>query len=183
MATVIVSSGNSPYDVLSGQTDNNDVVVSGGSMVVLSGGTASDITASSGGALVLASGGSLGGSIAFASPGTGGTLTIEGTSMPSAAINGFVEGDTIDLARVAFASGGSVTVLSGGALLQVVESGKTYDLNLASYIFEGESLVLSSDGGSGTDVTISFPVIYVSNGQIDVGDTLLAAAHDAEERS
>lgn len=38
--SLVVSKGNSPYRVSSGQADSGDVVVSGGSMYVLSGGTA-----------------------------------------------------------------------------------------------------------------------------------------------
>ena len=57
MGPEIVTSGNSPYSVLSGQTDVNDIVSSGGSMFVLTGGEATSTTVSSGGFLTINSGG------------------------------------------------------------------------------------------------------------------------------
>ena len=53
---VIISAGNSPYNVTAGQTDTNDQVISGGTMFVDSGGTAISTTVSGGGILELLSG-------------------------------------------------------------------------------------------------------------------------------
>jgi autotransporter passenger strand-loop-strand repeat protein len=105
----------------------------------------------SGGVVVLEAGAILGGRIDFAS---GGTLEILGTTMPTAPISGFGPGDTIDLASVAFDSGGSAQLASGNAL-QVVESGQTYQLNFdPAQDFTDRQFVLSSDGNGGTDVTL-----------------------------
>ena len=107
-----------------------------------------------------------GGPLAFA--GTTGTLKIDGTEMPtnvftglqpSTPSNGTLVGDTIDLARVSFANGGSAQLLAGNVLQIVtgVGSGQhTYDLNLSpSADFSKESFKLSSDGNGGTDVQLS----------------------------
>jgi autotransporter passenger strand-loop-strand repeat protein len=61
-----VGKGNSPYNVSSGHTDTNDVVVSGGSMFVLSGGTANTTAVSSGGIMTIKNGGVASGTTVFA---------------------------------------------------------------------------------------------------------------------
>ena len=109
----VVTGGNSPYIVSSGQIDTNDIVESGGLEevsasgttidtvidssgveTVSSGGTATSTTIS-GGTLELESGSLVTGGIAFA--GSGGLLQVDGITMPSAVISGFAPGDTIDL--------------------------------------------------------------------------------------
>jgi hypothetical protein len=92
------------------------------------------------------------------------TLEIVGSAMPSATISGFAIGDIIDLASVASGSGGSV-VLTSGNVLDVVEGGSTYVLNLnPSQNFSGTQFVLSSDGISGTDITLA-NVVSVASAQ------------------
>ena len=61
--------------------------------------------------------------------GSGGTLKIDGTVMPSATISGLVLGDIIDLAGISFDSNGSTTALSGN-VLQVTEHGSSYFLHV-----------------------------------------------------
>jgi hypothetical protein len=95
-------------------------------------------------------GGSAGGVITFAS--SGGTLQIDGTTMPSNIISGFVSGDTFDLAGVAYDSGGSANLLAGN-VLQITASGQNYDLNLdPSQSFTGDYFHINPLGG-GTAVT------------------------------
>jgi hypothetical protein len=78
--------------------------------------------------------------------------------MPTAVISGFAPGDTLDLGGVAFSSpGGSVTLTSGN-VLQVVEGGVTYNLQLdPSQNYSEDSFALSSDASGGTKVTMTVP--------------------------
>jgi autotransporter passenger strand-loop-strand repeat protein len=170
MPTRTISGGVSST-VSSGVTDTNDLVLSGGTEIVASGGITSATTIQfggfeqvmaggtaaatviSGGTLEIQSGASVGtGGLRFA--GTGGTLTIDGTTMPTSTISGFVTGDTIDLAGVSFANGGSIQ-LGASNVLTLVEGGNTYNLNLdPGQNFAGKSFRLSSDGASGTDIQV-----------------------------
>ncbi len=170
MPTRTISSGQTST-VSSGIIDINDLVLSGGTEMVASGGITSATTIQfggfeivsaggtaaatviSGGTLEIQSGASVGtGGLRFA--GTGGTLTISGTTMPTSTISGFVTGDTIDLAGVSFANGGSIQ-LGAGNVVNLVEGGSTYNLQLdPAQNFAGKSFRLSSDGGSGTDIQV-----------------------------
>jgi hypothetical protein len=68
-------------------------------------------------------------------------------------ISGPAPGHSIDLKGVSFADGGSAQLVSGD-VLQVVESDKTYDLQLdPSQNYSGYSFRLSSDANGGTIVT------------------------------
>jgi hypothetical protein len=98
------------YFVSSGAIGSGLIVQSGGFVNAASGGIVSGVTIS-GGTVLLSAGAVVSGGIAFAS---GGTLEILGTQMPSATISGFSAGDTIDLASVAPASGGSAQRLCRG---------------------------------------------------------------------
>ncbi|MGY3485430.1 hypothetical protein ACVW1C_003313 [Bradyrhizobium sp. USDA 4011] len=101
----------------------------------------------------LSSGGSAGsGPITF--KGSGGTLKIDATTMPTNVISGFALGDTIDLTGVSFSSAGTA-VLTSGNVLQVVENKNTYSLRLApGQSFGGASFDLSADKAGGTSVTL-----------------------------
>jgi len=167
---------------LDGGTASNTIVDSGSDQVVNLGGTAIGTTVNSGGfqdvfatavnptinggQVNLQAGAVVSGAITFA-PDSEGTLQIAGTGMPTAVISGFAPGDTIDLSGVSFASGGAIGSTSGN-LLQVVENGNTYDLQLDPLQnFSGDSFRLSSDGSGGTDVTpnqgLSINVTYDSS--------------------
>jgi autotransporter passenger strand-loop-strand repeat protein len=90
--------------------------------------------------------------------------------MPSSTISAFTFGDIIDLASVASGSGGSA-VLTSGNVLDVVEGGSTYVLDLnPSQNYSGTKFVLTSDGSGGTEVTnVSNPIsITVSSGTLTV---------------
>ncbi|HEV8679644.1 MAG TPA: hypothetical protein VGQ90_09740 [Stellaceae bacterium] len=123
--------------------------------------------------LALANGASGTGSIAFA--GAGGTLEIDGTTMPAATItiSGFTPGETIDLRGVGGGNAGSVT-LDAGNLLTVFEGGSSYALQLdPAQSFGGFGLV--ADGFGGTDILSLAPVV-VSAGVpfvVSAGQTLI----------
>src|SRR5258708_7249280 len=108
-------------------------------------------TVISGGTLEIVNGGSIGaGGLRF--DGSGGTLTIDGSTMPTSTISGFVTGDTIDLAGVSFANGGRIQ-LGTGNVLTLVEGGSSYSLNLdPAQNYTRKSFRLSSDVASGTDI-------------------------------
>jgi hypothetical protein len=102
------------------------------------------------------------GAITFIKEGIAAVLKIDGAAMPTNEISGFAPGDTIDLASIAFHSSGSATLLSGN-VLQIVEGGNTYDLNLdPSQVFLNDRFVLSQDASGGTDITIVDPPPTVS---------------------
>src|SRR5581483_10524558 len=114
--------------------------------------------------------------------GSGGVLSIDDTVMPSTVISGFTAGDSIDLTGVAYDSGGNIS-LQPGDVLQLVESGITYDLNLDSTA-NGERFAFAADsGGTGTAITasavtqvtvVSGETYVVSGGQTDNGDVVLS---------
>jgi len=126
--------------------------------------------------VVIEAGAVVSGAIAFTGSGT---LEIVGSVMPSATISGFEIGDIIDLASVASGSGGSA-VLTSGNVLDVVEGGSTYVLNLnPSQNYSGTQFVLSTDGISGTDIAlanlVSVPsgwTLTISSGQTS-GDVMV----------
>jgi autotransporter passenger strand-loop-strand repeat protein len=142
-----------PVGTSPGGIANGTIVGSGGQEVVAGGITSN--TTISGGTLELTGDGSAAGAITFA--GSGGVLKIDGTTMPTNAINGFAPGDTFDLAGVAYSSTGTVTVKAGN-VLQIVEGGVTYNLQLdLSQNYSEDSFALSSDGSGGTKVTMTVP--------------------------
>jgi autotransporter passenger strand-loop-strand repeat protein len=135
-----------------------------GSQVVSSGGTAVHDTIS-GGTVVLETGAVASGGITFASSGT---LEVFGSAMPSATISGFTSGDIIDLAAIASGAGGRA-VLASGNVLDVLEGGSTYALQLnPSQSFSGDQFVVTSDGSGGTDVTVVPFSATVSSGTLPV---------------
>ena len=125
----LVNSANSPYYVSSGVIDSDDIIVSGGSMVVLSGGTAIGTADHSGGFLTLESGGvasgasvAAGGSEIVSAGGTdfaaqivGGTQDVYGYAGGATVVRGsqvVSAGGTA--ANTTVSSGGTLTILSGG---------------------------------------------------------------------
>jgi autotransporter passenger strand-loop-strand repeat protein len=116
---VIVTSGNSPYDVSSGQTDTGDIVSSGGSMYVLDGGTAIDATVSGDGyeyVYRIDSGTTVGsgGSEQVESGGVATGTTVSSGGYLLLGVTGFGAGGTASGAIVG--SGGFEFVNSGGVL-------------------------------------------------------------------
>lgn len=136
-----------------------DTAIFGGGLEhVLSGGVVSGVTIS-GGTLELGSGAVVSGPIEFA--GRGGTLRIDAATMPTNVISGLVAGDMIDLAGASFISGGTVSYVhtSSSSVLEVIEGGKTFDLQLdPSQNLTGLPFVLAADGHGGTEIFASdFP--------------------------
>jgi glycosyltransferase involved in cell wall biosynthesis len=111
------------------------------------------ISLAAGATLALAGSVAADASIGFGGP--GGVLDIADAASFYGKIVGFAPGETIDLAGLAFAPAGSVT-LAGGELT-VVENGATATVALAGS-FGGEKFHLGSDGVNGTDVTASASV-------------------------
>lgn len=165
----ITVSGDPTFDVPTGQTNvigsniadgtsPGDVVLTGGGMLALTNGGNSysgGTTIEGGSTLELGAVGAAGsGAISFS--GTGDTLEIDGTTMPSNTID-MTPGNTIDLTGIAYDSAPGTAILVGSQL-QVTENGTTYDLNLSG-IPAGEFFHLASDhstafgGLGGTDIT------------------------------
>jgi autotransporter passenger strand-loop-strand repeat protein len=135
--------------VSSGGVSTSATVSSGGTEIVAAGGSGAG-TVIAGGTLEFNHGASFDGSINFS--GTGGTLRIDGTAMPSNTISDFVAGDAIDLAGVSLFRGGSV-ILSGSNVLVVSAHNSAYQLQLdPSEDYSSTSFRLLSDGHGGTEV-------------------------------
>ena len=124
----------------SGGVLQNETVASGGSATLSAGAVASN-TVISGSTLVLSGGANATGSIDFA--GSGGTLVIEGKTMPTGTVSGFNPGmgDTILFSGIP-ASGATLT--SSGNSLTIHEGGSNYTLNISS---STPGFTLVNDGG------------------------------------
>ncbi|MGI4795415.1 MAG: Hint domain-containing protein [Janthinobacterium lividum] len=148
----VISNGGSEI-VSSGGTDSGSVVSSGGVETVMSGGTATTVTIA-GGTLDLQTGSTASGTISFAS-GTAGTLEIDGTTMPTATISGFVSGDVIDLTSVAYKAGDTVSI-SGTTLTLKNASGTTLETLKVSSGLSASSIKIIEDAGCGTELCVCF---------------------------
>jgi autotransporter passenger strand-loop-strand repeat protein len=136
-------------------------VDSGGLETVLSGSVTSDTTIN-GGTLELQSGSLVSGYLTFG-PATGGTLKIDGTTMPTAVISGFAVGDRIDLAGVPYdATNAAPLFETTNNTLEVVEDGAAYNFQFDSSTNIQGSFSLAADStGGGTAIT------YVQGGSTD----------------
>ncbi len=162
-----ITGGNANYKVeIVGPATVNVAITGKGDSGTPTGGTLTITSAFEGSATIgnwstLELGGpATGETITFDPTGTKETLRIDGTIMPTNVISGLAQGDTIDLAGVSFAAGGSAILQSfgGGAqknILTISENGNSYNLNLdPSQSFAGEQFELASDGNGGTYVTV-----------------------------
>jgi hypothetical protein len=140
--------------ILDSAVDNSGSLQANGGIV--------DVNAalSGSGSFVIANGeadllsGAYAGNVPITFQGAGGILRVDDKNMPGGVIGGFVPGDTVDLAAVGFDISGSIQ-LKAGNVLEVKESGQTYDLNFdPSQNFAGWDFKLSSDGKSGTDIRL-----------------------------
>ena len=155
--------------ISAGGTAVGTIISFGGREIISAAGTA-NATTIRGGTAEIADGGSVGSSIAFA--GGGGTLQIDAT--PSATISGFVLGDVIDLADLAFSSGTAATLTSGGVLV-VTEGATTRMVQLdPAHNYALQSFALSADAGSGTDVRALVPLFVSSAGFVPTSGPLRA---------
>ena len=157
--------------ISAGGTAVGTIISFGGREIISAAGTA-NATTIRGGTAEIADGGSVGSSIAFA--GGGGTLQIDGTATPSATISGFVLGDVIDLADLAFSGGTAATLTSGGVLV-VTEGATTRMVQLdPAHNYASQSFALSADAGSGTDVRALVPLFVSSAGFVPTSGPLRA---------
>jgi autotransporter-associated beta strand protein len=118
------------------------------------------------------------GTIAFS--GTGNTLKIDGTTMPTNTIGNMTAGQTIDLAGVAYSAAGQVNLMAGtpgpggtpSNVLEVTENGVTYSLqlNYANQVFTGDFFHLASDGHGGTSITENTTPCYCRGTLIRTAD-------------
>jgi autotransporter passenger strand-loop-strand repeat protein len=153
--------------VEAGGVASSTTVASGGFEFVSSGGTMGGAMLS-GGELTLSAGTVVSGAVVFAgSAGTVNVLQISGSSIPAGLVlSHFGGGDVIDLASIAFDSGGTATL--SGTTLTIVESGHSYTMQFDSSV-AGDSFTLIGDHVSGTEVVLSggagSSVTVVSSGQ------------------
>jgi autotransporter passenger strand-loop-strand repeat protein len=178
-----------------GGNDTSTTIDSGGTDIVQSGGTAVDTTVNGGGYLNVLSGGTVdltvngGEDVATVELDAGANVTgpitftgkddllqIDGKTMPTAVISGFVAGDTIDLRGVGFTSSSTVA-LDQNNELHVSAGGQSYPLQFdPNQDFSGQSFYLSSDGHGGTDVEVGqYKLVFAfkqsnSNGLIQQGN-------------
>lgn len=139
----------------SGGFSSATTVLAGGlEQVFLSGTTVGAVI--SGGTVELQSGGDATGGIDFRLV-AGGRLIVDGATMPTTTVSGFVSGDAIDLANIAFDSAGHADLVNSGSIhnqLQITESGTTYTFQLdPNQDFSGDFFHLAGDGTSGTLVS------------------------------
>ena len=114
--------------VLFGGTSTDSKITAGGIEQVENGGTSTAGTIA-GGALVLDVGAHITQGVSFGTV-TGGKLTIDSATMPTATISGFIAGDTIKLAGVVFNPNDTVTVATAGTVT-IAAPGTSYKLNIA----------------------------------------------------
>ncbi|SEC02388.1 hypothetical protein [Bradyrhizobium erythrophlei] len=168
---VAVSSGGALN--VAGAVTSNVAVFAGGNEIVSSGGSTGPVTIS-GGVVELQAGSVANGGITFS--GSGGQLKIDGSSLAGTTISSLVLGDSIDLAGLNFASGGSAT-LQAGNILHVTEGASSFDLQLDA--IPGVRFSVSADSGTGTLVTTRAdiaPVTSASNIHAGSGQTSVLAS-------
>ena len=109
----------------------NAAVVASGSQIVESGGVATGTAILAGGVLEVNAGGTLAGSLLFCRQRrrSANRRRHQLEHPRGLTVSGFVAGDTIDPAGIAFDSNGSVN-LQAGNVLQIIKNGATYDLQL-----------------------------------------------------
>jgi hypothetical protein len=169
------------YDVSLGAGTDNVTINGNGVSTVIPGTGIETLSISGGGALEVdgtfvgsasiganstleLNGAASGGTITF-NPGTGETLKIDGITMPTNVISGFIPGDYIDFAGVPFDSQGGYTLFetsnnsAHNNVLQLIENGITNSLSLdPTQQFSG-GFHLFSDGSTGTAIRfVSGPV-------------------------
>jgi autotransporter passenger strand-loop-strand repeat protein/autotransporter-associated beta strand protein len=150
--TLIFTESATQVATIAGKIDGGGGLVQSGPGTLVLAGTTTSFSGSAivaGGTLELTSAGAAGGgTIAFA--GAGGTLQID-AGAPDNLISGFDLGDVIDLAGLAYTTGGTVGV-SGNAVT-VTEGGTSVTLNIAHAA--SFNFLLDPDSGSGTELRVA----------------------------
>ncbi len=157
--------------VAAGGVTSATVVSSGGILELQSGGEAVDTTVLAGGTVIVDQGGGLAGSVFKLVEQTSGSATLDGpldfvgsgstldvggpvADLSGFVIDGFVAGDAIDLTSLSYGSGASAELLTNN-VLQVTVGGSSFELDLdPSQYFLDATFSATSDGGSGTDLSI-----------------------------
>jgi hypothetical protein len=129
-------------------------ILSGGRQLVEPGGVASGSVIDGGGRLELGAGATASGAITFS--GIGGTLQIDGTTLPSAPLAGFAPGDAVDLPGLAFSAANSATFNPADGTVTIGGVGGALTVGALP---SGVSFSLANDSAGGTLVTeVSVPV-------------------------
>jgi hypothetical protein len=188
-SSIITAGSGTDNITISGDGDSTITAGSGNEVISISGGGTLDVTGNFVGSATIGANSTLelggaasGGTITLDPSGTDETLQIDGTTMPTNVISGFVApsnptapgftgpsylADTIDLTGVPYDSGGIATLQTSNNQLQINENGETYSLQLdPTANFSGDVFPLSSDGSGGTDVQ----VLAKSNAGFDLQD-------------
>jgi autotransporter passenger strand-loop-strand repeat protein len=163
VSTTVLSGGTEFVSWL-GTTDHTTVSAGGTEVIDGEGGDAFYTTLSSGGTMILYDGGfaeytavSAGGTEVASSgitfDGSEATLVIHGTTLPTTILGGLTSGGIIDLADVAYASTGSVS-LDANDVLTVTEGAQGYTLQLAGD-FSYASFQMISDTNGGTEILVN----------------------------
>jgi hypothetical protein len=154
----VVANGGT-VEVTGGGTFNRGTIDAGGTVIADYSAPAAvigDVLIDSGGLLDLTDGQPAGGTIAFGpvTDDIGGTLEIDDETMPSGTIVGMAPGDTIHLAYQFPYDATGTAVVASGNVLQVMEDGQTFDLQLDPIQdFTPDRFALADDLNGGTNVT------------------------------
>jgi autotransporter passenger strand-loop-strand repeat protein len=164
---------------ISGGTASGVDIVSGGHEDVYAGGTTSDTTIGDGGTLNLASGGTAAGTISFDGAGT---LNIAGSVMPTATLENFTGGDTINLTGISYEPG--AFSFTWGDSLVIVDGGKDYALTVGNLNWLWQYHVADNHGtvqvlpcfAAGTRILTLNGEVAVED--LSVGDTVVTVRED-----
>ncbi|AHJ67567.1 AIDA repeat-containing protein [Granulibacter bethesdensis] len=134
--------------VMNGGIASGTTVNSGGMQIISSGGTAANTIVSGNGTLIVSSGGHLSGTIDL--EGTGGLLQInDPAASQNTIIQGFSNGDYIDLNTLSYTSAVSATIDSATDRLTVTDGTTSYTLQLTgNYAAKRVAVIQDSDGSS-----------------------------------
>jgi hypothetical protein len=141
-----------------GANATSTTIKTGGFEEVYNGGTASATTIA-GGELLLNVGATAKGGIAFTTI-TGGDLVINSVVMPTTTISGFIAGDTIQLAGIAYNASDKVTVGTAGTVT-ISTPGISYKLDIAGATV-GETDFKFSAGSVLTKTTAQHALTFIS---------------------
>ena len=135
--------------ILSGGIGNGTTLEAGGSVVVYSGGTIENLHVNGAGTLALSTGANVVGDIVLS--GSGATVQLIGTTVPSAKLDGLAAGDKIDLFNV---TGGTAASYANGSLTVTNSHGATLATLSLGTVPSGVFSV-SQDSGGGTLITVT----------------------------
>jgi hypothetical protein len=125
-----------------------------GATITVTGADTGSATIGGNSTLEIANGATFVGPINFGAT-SGGTLKIDGTTMPTGTIHGFAVGDTVQLDTVPYDASTEYTVFENNNSLEVVEAGKSYVLQFDSGQNFTGSFQLSAASDGSTDVRLN----------------------------